>query len=281
MHGKELAFRMCDAETRSRNRLVKQITVIHMAHSQLSLMDRRYFKVIGESGKLSEFVYPQLLLKSVGMNPPAFFHAVFSLFKPLMSPKMLEKQSLCPGRTAARPSAASCPFAGARFDVGDLPSFLGGACKCTARGGCVACRPNEETRPGPAGGPRAAAVLVGARAAHDVLLTARAAGDVLAYEFDIEDKGLEFSAWVTPDAGADVQLVAPVKRKAGGRVAGSVPVPVAGTVTLRFSNAHSVLTGKQLTVTARVEAPGGGGGGGGGGADAGADLAARAAVLAL
>ena len=38
-----------------------------------------------------------------------------------------------------------------------------------------------------------------------------------------------------------------------GVIEGAVPIPMAGTVTLRFSNAHSIFTGKSLTVTASVE----------------------------
>ncbi len=67
--------------------------------------------------------------------------------------------------------------------------------------------------------------------------------------------GISVSAALLPAAGGEeVELVAESKHKAGGRVAAAVPVPAPGTVRLRFSNAHSLLTGKSITVTARVEA---------------------------
>lgn len=173
--------------------------------------------------------------------------------RPLLSAKMIEKQSLCSGPSSARPSASACPFASARFDVATLPSFLGGACKCTARGGCIGCRPNEETRPASIGGPVERVVPIGARSHVDVLLGARAAGGTLRYDFAIEAMGLEVSAWLTPDAGPDVPLLALQKYKAGGHVTGAISIPAAGTVTMRFSNAHSILTGKTVVVTARIE----------------------------
>lgn len=67
--------------------------------------------------------------------------------------------------------------------------------------------------------------------------------------------GLSVSAALLPAAGGEeVELVPEAKHKAGGRVSAAVPVPAPGTVRLRFSNAHSLFTGKSVTVTARCEA---------------------------
>ena len=55
-----------------------------------------------------------------------------------------------------------------------------------------------------------------------------APGDRLAWEFKLEDKGLEVSAWVTPEAGPPVTLLPAKKYKAeDGAVTGSAVVPVA------------------------------------------------------
>lgn len=178
-------------------------------------------------------------------------------------------------------SAKGCPYASKRFDVASLPTFAGGGCHCTAAGGCICGVPNEEAGPHgaatlrPAGAPQH--LTVPARSHHDLLLPARAPGSELSWAFTIEEKGLEVSAWVTPHAGgaaaAPVELLAKRKHNASeGRVAGSALVPVAGTVTLRLDNGHSVLTSKRVTVEMRVAAPPGTGKG----ASAGAAAAALA-----
>lgn len=171
MYWREVGFLMCDRETRARGFLVKQITLIDMKDAPAAF-DRKHFTALGESSKVSEFVYPQLLRRSILMHPPAFFNAIFALVKPFMSAKALEKTTLCPGLSAARPAFAACPFASALFEGAELPTFLGGSCRCTAKGGCICARPNEQCSPGPSGGPREAVIHVGARSVHDVMLAA-------------------------------------------------------------------------------------------------------------
>ena len=227
MWHKEVAFIACDAATRQRRVLVKMISLVDLAGITLAHGTESGFqKTVGESGKISEDVYPQLLARSVIMHPPGFFWVMFSLFKHFMSAKVLAKMGVCPGRSADKPTASSCPFASARFRLADLPSFLGGTCHCTAQGGCVSGTPNEQKAPGGAGG--AHSVTVAAGGAHEVCLTARAPGARLAWEFSLEDKGLEVSAWVTPEAGPPVTLLPAKKYKSeDGTVTGSAVVPVA------------------------------------------------------
>ena len=183
MYWREVGFLRCDKETRARGFVVKQLTLIDMKDSPITTFDRKYFTSLGESSRVSEYVYPQLLRRSILMHPPAFFNTVFAFIKPFMSAKALEKTTLCPGLSAARPSFSGCPFASALFDGAELPTFLGGSCRCTAKGGCICARPNEQCSPGPSGGPREAVISVPARSVHDVMLTAcvgrRAAGAAL------------------------------------------------------------------------------------------------------
>ena len=170
MYYREVGFIACDRETRARGALVKQITVVDLKDSPLAVFDRKYFTALGEASNVSEYVYPQLLRRSVIMHPPAFFSTVFALIKPFMSAKSLEKTTLCPGSSAARPAFAACPFAAALFEGAALPTFLGGTCRCTHLGGCICGRPNEQCLPGSA--PRDAVLAIPARSVHDVYLTA-------------------------------------------------------------------------------------------------------------
>lgn len=256
MYWKEVSFLHCDRETRKRNRLVKQIVVVDLQHSSMRNSDSRYFKVIAESGKMSETMYPQLLGKSVLMHPPSFLAAMMTVFRPLMSKKQLEKQSLCPGSSAASPSAAACPFASKMFDLGTLPTFIGGACTCTEKGGCVCGWPNEENKTVPAAG-RAAPIFVAARSQHDVLLTARAAGGTLSWSVSVEEKGIEFSLTLAPVGGGGViTLVPTIKLRAeDGTSSADIVVPAAGLVTLRLDNCYSWVTGKTVKATLAFTAP--------------------------
>ena len=147
MHDRELAFRHCDAETRKQRVIVKMITVLDMNGVTLGSMDRRFFATLGASSKVAEYAYPQLLGKTAGVKPPSFFHSIFGFVSIFMSKKALAKFNLCPGPTVERPSASACPFASARFDLDTLPSFVGGNCHCTDKGGCVRCVPNEQNIP--------------------------------------------------------------------------------------------------------------------------------------
>jgi len=240
MYFREQAFLECDKQTRERRRVIKMVNVIHMEDSQFSLMDRRYFHIIGQCGRIAEFVYPQLLLRTVAVNPPSFFHAVYSIFRPLMTKKMIEKQALCPGRSTARPSASVCPFVSKYYDADSLPTFLGGKCRCLLLGGCLLCRPNEEAKPPVV--PHNATVSVGARTYYDVIRPARSSKEKLHYSLEAEsDCDIEVSAWLIPESGKEVKLVAPARHavKAGEKIEGEAPVGEAGTVFLRMNNSHS------------------------------------------
>ena len=174
-----------------------------------------------------------------------------------MSPRTLAKLSVCPG-TGAGASAQGCPFAGSRFDVATLPTFLGGECRCISLGGCVAGIPNDCRTP-PAGGPPEGVettVCVGAGNAHELVLSAKQPGCSLAWQLSLQEKGLEFSARLVPEAGAALTLLAANKfKKEDGVVSGTARIPCAGTVHLRFDNSHSRFTSKTVTYTAIVVPP--------------------------
>ncbi len=259
MYKKEAAFQQCDAVTRERRVIAKCITVVDLAGTSLmsasSAASIKYQKIIGESGKISEEVYPQLLGKQVLMHPPRFFAAMFSVIAQFMSEKVVEKLGFCPGSGEAHgTSAGVCPYASQRFEVASLPTFLGGNCRCTALGGCVCGTPNERTSLLVNDGERT--VTVGARAKHEVHMTARVAGARLMWGFSLESKGLEFNALFTPEQGAPVMLAFAKKYRAeDGNIAGEALIPGPGSVCVTFDNSHSRFTSKTLTYNVTVVAP--------------------------
>ncbi len=289
MYKKEAAFLQCDAVTRERRVLAKCITVVDLSGTSLMSASsaasikcaargvrtsasaqqnpdasrgalarahtRADQKIIGESGKISEEVYPQLLGKQVLMHPPRFFAAMFSIIRQFMSEKVVEKLGFCPGSGEAHgTSAGVCPYASQRFEVASLPTFLGGNCRCTALGGCICGTPNERTSLLVNDGERT--VTVGARAKHEVHMTARVAGARLMWGFSIADKGLEFNALFTPEQGAPVMLAFAKKYRAeDGNISGEALIPGPGSVCVTFDNSHSRFTSKTLTYNVTVVAP--------------------------
>jgi hypothetical protein len=251
LYQKEVSFRICDAATRKSRLLVKCITVVDLlgvtVMSASSSASIQYQKIVAETGKISEFVYPQLLGRQILLHPPRFFAAIFSVIKQFMSERVVEKLGFCPGPGEQHGNSASvCPYASRRFDLATLPSFLGGTCKCTALGGCICGTPNERTNLQDNDGETT--VSVGAKKKHAVHITARAPGATLMWEFSVAKKGIEFSAAVTPEVGEPMTLAPVCKHRAeDGVIKGSVFVPVAGTVSVTFDNGHSRLTSKSVT----------------------------------
>jgi hypothetical protein len=254
---KELGFIACDAATRKHRLLVKCITVVDLLGVTLasasSSASIKYQQIAAATGKVSESVYPQLLGKQVLLHPPRFFAAVFGVIKQFMSPRVVEKLGFCPGPGEAHGQSASvCPYARGRFEMVDLPTFLGGLCKCTAKGGCVCATPNERTHVQSADG-AAVTVSVGARSRHAITLAARQPRATLHWEYSLAAKGIEFAASVQPEAGPAIELAPVRKHKAEeGTVTGQCVVPVAGTVTVVFDNSHSRLTSKSVSYSVAV-----------------------------
>jgi hypothetical protein len=79
----------CDAETRKTRKLVKSITVLdHQGFSFSRGSDSRFFKIIGESSKVNELLFPQMLERTVHVNAPSMAVWFFnSVLKPLMAKK--------------------------------------------------------------------------------------------------------------------------------------------------------------------------------------------------
>ena len=90
-------------------------------------------------------MYPQLLGKSIFLNVPKVFHAIFNAVKPLLSKRTVAKMVFCPGNASASTAskACECPYIAEMLGEDIVPSFLGGKCNCP--GGCIGSVPNTQT----------------------------------------------------------------------------------------------------------------------------------------
>ena len=263
MYRKEEAFRKLDALTRERRQLIKMVNIIDFAHLRWSLFgggsnDPRFFKVMGNSSKVAQYVYPQLLQNSVMINLPRFFSVIYAFMKPFIPKRTAKKIAVCAGRPAALQQLAPgakvpahadlsrCPFARLWARAPDVPAFLGGSAKGK--------------------GAEMGRVTVKAGRKHAVEVHVPAGAEVR-WSLEVEAHGIVFGAALTPDAtvtddgnnanaakedGAAAELAAvplhgPAKQKsAEGVVEGVWAVERAGTLRVELSNAHSKVKGKTV-----------------------------------
>eukprot|EP01091_Cochliopodium_minus_P003488 TRINITY_DN1339_c0_g1_i4.p1 TRINITY_DN1339_c0_g1~~TRINITY_DN1339_c0_g1_i4.p1 ORF type:complete len:289 (+),score=77.03 TRINITY_DN1339_c0_g1_i4:290-1156(+) len=131
---KEVCFRMCDELTRKNRVLTKIFTINDVNGVSMLSNDRRFFKCLGDSSKIADNLFPQLLERNVMMNPPTVFKLLMSFVSIFMSKKSLSKISLCKGNTTKQ-SISKCPFSLKNIKEEDIPTFLGGKCQC--ENGCI------------------------------------------------------------------------------------------------------------------------------------------------
>jgi len=185
LFSKEVAHHRCDQLTRKTRQLIKMITVIDMAGFSLFGGDKRFYQALGDSSKKSAEYYPQLLGKTVMINTPGFFRAVWGAFAVFMPKSALEKTAVCPATgtgLATTPDATSCPFlqrwCGAG-GTGRVPDFLGGTMPCP-----------EQLKPRAECSNALQKVTVNARSSASIEVEVPAGGFTAAWEVLVEDYGV-------------------------------------------------------------------------------------------
>lgn len=136
---KEAAWRKCDEMTRKTGRLVKLVVVNDFWNMSMSIPPKKIVQSFGESSKLAEKLYPQLLQTTVCCNAPTWFSWVMKISKLFLSKRTTDKFKLCPKKGKIE----DCPFVKKYFHLECVPSYLGGPCRCEHQGGCVAGVSND------------------------------------------------------------------------------------------------------------------------------------------
>eukprot|EP00123_Amoebidium_parasiticum_P008631 comp18926_c1_seq1/m.21125 comp18926_c1_seq1/g.21125 ORF comp18926_c1_seq1/g.21125 comp18926_c1_seq1/m.21125 type:complete len:142 (-) comp18926_c1_seq1:39-464(-) len=124
--------------TKSSNILDFRFTSIFTAR------DPNIERIISQSGKISENLYPQLVHQNIFYNLHYFLNFFIGILQNFLSRKMAEKVVCCPTHSDS-PDIQSCEFVNGHFELCNLPTFLGGTCDCV--GGCVPGVPNDATAP--------------------------------------------------------------------------------------------------------------------------------------
>mmetsp|Transcript_33115 Transcript_33115/g.105548 ORF Transcript_33115/g.105548 Transcript_33115/m.105548 type:complete len:404 (+) Transcript_33115:73-1284(+) len=263
LYRKEQSFIQADKTTRETGLLTKIITVNDLNHvSLMAGQDARFRAVMSKSAKLSEDFYPQLVEKAVLTNLPTFINLLLGVFKAIMPKRLLEKLSVCPGRTVGG-DISQCPFLRERMRPEDLPTFLGGACKCEAKGGCILGVPNVQSNPNPKVGEDGLAThTIAARSKHEVCVPAPAPGSSVHVVFEVlGTKSIEFGMVLRGEGGEGAEVTMSPARKyrpEDGVVELTLKAPgTGGVVVCTWDNSASVVNSKSIKYAATTVPPAG------------------------
>jgi hypothetical protein len=138
---KEVIHTLCDIATKKNGFITKALYVMDGANLGVLDANRKFFKAMGDSSKVSEFLHPQLVQRQCVINAASSFKAILKIASVFLSKKTLDRFVICKGFDLDK-SAALCPYASKWIrDVSELPTFCGGTCNC--EGGCVGGVPND------------------------------------------------------------------------------------------------------------------------------------------
>ncbi|KAI9329093.1 CRAL-TRIO domain-containing protein [Obelidium mucronatum] len=235
--------------------LVKAVSVIDLQHFNPARgNDMRFFRVLGESSKLSEKMFPQFLGRSIMVNAPSpLVWAFNSILKPLLSKKTAEKTVFCPGKTSGK-SIVACPYLSRYLVLENIPSFLGGTCNC--KGGCIGGVPNSQTSPITGVSESGmVSINVAARSVETVEIPL-VKGTQIRYEFKVSEKqqiktSVLFRKTAENDTGEEGKSAIDVVAKRSieekdGVISGSFVAPEDGVFVKSFDNSYSWLRSKTV-----------------------------------
>eukprot|EP00123_Amoebidium_parasiticum_P021602 comp7034_c0_seq1/m.2770 comp7034_c0_seq1/g.2770 ORF comp7034_c0_seq1/g.2770 comp7034_c0_seq1/m.2770 type:complete len:659 (-) comp7034_c0_seq1:307-2283(-) len=137
MYEKQKAYMMCDRITRETGLLTKQVSLLDFAEVKLwSVREKRFEKVLAESSKQGEDLYPQLVDATFVVNAPKMITVAGSFLSKILPKRMVEKVVVCEETAEGTVPSKLAPKVG----PDQLPPWVGGNCRCP--GGCVAFRPH-------------------------------------------------------------------------------------------------------------------------------------------
>ena len=258
---KELQWRECDILTRETGILVKNISIIDMNGFSFFGADRRFFKALGNSSKLSANVFPQLLGATICVNAPSFIHLLINSFGSLMPKSATDKQRFCKVKNTITEEASKCPFLnmfggqdsnGKTCPIKGLPDFLGGVEPCPADLIPVADREDRMSKD-----------IISARSSkiveiqiNDNTMMGMSFPCRVKWEVLIAGYGLGVGATMSVGETKEEEEVLPMRKiKADeGLVSGTFDVKSAGTLKITFDNTYSILRSKTIQYRFDVDA---------------------------
>ena len=168
------------------------------------------------------------------VNCPTMITFAFNIVKGWVDPRVQTKlEFLKPHETGPRLREW--------IDAEHLPEELGGTCRC--EGGCMHW-PEEGAFVSPQADPLAEIVVIAAGKKNQRVVEGDV-GEAACFEFDVEDRNVVFSAMYIADDGNEIEVASASKTDNGDD---RFIFPAKGKLTLTWSNEHSWLRSKNVTL---------------------------------
>ncbi|SCO93086.1 sec14-like cytosolic factor or phosphatidylinositol/phosphatidylcholine transfer protein, putative [Plasmodium malariae] len=134
VYSNEHEFSACNEQTKKKNLLCRTFRFIDLKGFMLKKFDRRFLRVFANTSKLSEFLHPQLVGKTYLINAPSYIRITIETLKTFgISRRTLNKLEI--PKVISNKKPADCEWFNELVDKNDIPSYLGGNCKC--KNGCI------------------------------------------------------------------------------------------------------------------------------------------------
>ncbi|GAW81732.1 sec14-like cytosolic factor or phosphatidylinositol/phosphatidylcholine transfer protein [Plasmodium gonderi] len=140
VYSNEHEFVVCNEHTKKYNFICRTFRFIDLKGFMLKKFDRRFLKVFANTSKLSEFLHPQLVGKTYLINAPSYIRITIQTLKTFgISRRTLNKLEI--PKVISNQEPADCEWFSLLVDKNNIPSYLGGNCKC--KNGCIPGFQNE------------------------------------------------------------------------------------------------------------------------------------------
>lgn len=143
---KEILYAMCDKKTRETGTIKKVVSVMDLSGGSVFDVNRRMINLMGSVSKQESNCYPNLIGRAVLFRPfgQQFLRPLMALGKMVLPASMFEKISIAGAtNSSSTEDIKLCPYTKDLFALDELPSFLGGNCRCQEKGGCIAGVSND------------------------------------------------------------------------------------------------------------------------------------------
>ncbi|SCM24004.1 phosphatidylinositol/phosphatidylcholine transfer protein, putative [Plasmodium berghei] len=141
VYSNEHEFSICNKQSKKHNYICRTYRFIDLKGFALRKFDKRFLKIFASTSKLSEFLHPQLVFNTYLINAPSYIRITIETLKAFgISRRTLNKLKI--PKAIENVESANCEWFNTIVDKKDIPSYLGGLCKC--KNGCIPGFKNDQ-----------------------------------------------------------------------------------------------------------------------------------------